>query len=254
MNLPNAIRLPLLSGLFVCLAVAPAQAATDDTELSDYVARLQYAWFVGDHLTAVEIAGLLAAERPRGDIEHWLRYYSAYGYYRAAQIADEDYLDEYVDRCDEQARAALKLRSEFSEALIVRGACAALLAERRPIAAVLAPSRALRALDRAALLDPENPRLKLVQAQASLGRKALAEELPPPAVALAQAIDGFQRFHDASVLTPDWGEAEAHVIRGRLALAAGDRLGARDAAEQALGIAPDYTAAIDFLTSLRAAR
>jgi Tfp pilus assembly protein PilF len=52
-------------------------------------------------------------------------------------------------------------------------------------------------------------------------------------------------FRDARAGFPDWGEAEALLALSEQRLAAGDLRGARDALEETLLIAPDYTAALE---------
>jgi len=51
---------------------------------------------------------------------------------------------------------------------------------------------------------------------------------------------------------PDWGEAETAAVRAELSMAAGEVLAARDAAEHALMLAPDYRRARAVLEKLSA--
>lgn len=247
-----------LSVLGVALALAffvrPAAAAIAAGELADLAAQLQYAWYTEQADELLALAERLADEKPRGDIEPWLRYYSAYGYYRAAILADDDYFGEYVDRCESLSRALVRADPEFVEALVLRGSCAALLSARRPISSVLAPSRAVKAFTKAARLEPDNPRLLLQQAVAVMERPRLKNEFEPVPLLLQTALASFERTISADPLTPDWGEAEANTAVARLALSAGQKKRARDALEEALQIVPDYREANRLLGDLRGSR
>ncbi|MEL7539118.1 MAG: hypothetical protein AAFZ58_05715 [Pseudomonadota bacterium] len=245
----------LAAGLLLALlGLSKAEAAVAAAELADLAAQLQYAWYTEQSDELIVLAEQLADEKPRGDIEPWLRYYSAYGYYRAAMLAGDDYFGEYVERCEDLSRALLRQDPEFVEALILRGSCAALLSSRRPVSAVLAPSRAVKSFAKAARLAPENPRLLLQQAVAAIGRPALRDEFAPVNQLLESSLVEFARSIDVDPLTPDWGEAEANAAIAQLAIKAGNKKRARDAIEQALQIVPDYYAAKALLNELRAAR
>ena len=237
--------------LVVLQPVLPAQAAVDRAALADYAARIEYAVFVEDVDQLVEIATTLAAERPRGGVDGWLSYYTGLAWYRAAQLAGEDYAGEYVDNCDDRTRAAVRELEDVTEPLILRGACSALLAKLKPIAAVLAPSRAIRSFAKARTLQPDNPRLLLAEAIAARGRRTIADEFPEPAELVRLAIEQFNALEDADRLTPDWGEAEAHYLAAEIAFERGDRQSARDAIETALQIAPRYEAAARLLRKMR---
>lgn len=232
-------------------AATGATAAGDDAALFDIATRMQYAWYTRDLSRLVELTHELQPDASRDTAGRWAGYYTAYGYYRAAGLAGEDYVVEYLNRCSDVIDDTMHRHQEFAEALILKGACSALLAERRPIAAVLAPSRALRAFAKAALLDPDNPRLKLAQATAATLRKSFAAVLPPPARLLEEALKAYAVGAHVAPPEPDWGEAEAYLLDARLALGSGDRQRARDAAEQALQIAPDYADGRDLLDGLR---
>ncbi|MEM1261588.1 MAG: hypothetical protein AAGH76_04280 [Pseudomonadota bacterium] len=240
--------------LATSFAASPAGAAVSANELADMAAQLQYAWYTEQVDELVALAERLEDETPRGDIGPWLNYYSAYGYYRAAVLSDDDYVGEYIDRCERLSKALVRQDPEFVEALILRGSCAALLASRRPISAVLAPSRAVKAFTKAARLEPENPRLLLQQAIAVIDRPGLRDEFAPVEELLERSLQLFTITLEIDPLTPDWGEAEANTAMATLALKNGNRLRARDAAEQALQIVADYRAAERLLTELRTTR
>ncbi|MEM8983493.1 MAG: hypothetical protein AAGC71_10725 [Pseudomonadota bacterium] len=240
--------------LLAILTPSRAPAAVATNELADMAAQLQYAWYTEQVDEIVALAERLEDETGRGDIGPWLSYYSAYGYYRAAVLSDDDYFGEYIERCEQLSKALVRQDPEFVEALILRGSCAALLASRRPISAVLAPSRAVKSFTKAARLEPENPRLLLQQAIAVIDRPSLRDEFAPVNELLERSLQRFAVTLELDPLNPDWGEAEANATIAALALKNGNRLRARDAAEQALQIVADYRAAEKLLNDLRRSR
>ena len=243
--------LPVLAACSLAPAVHGAVAAP---ELADLAAQIQYAWYTEQSQVLVELAERLEAEKPRGDVEPWLRYYSAYGYYRAAMLAGDDYFGEYVERCERLTRALVRSDPEFVEALVLRGSCAALLAAQRPISAVLAPSRAVKSFTKAARLAPANPRLLLQQAVAVMDRPSLRDEFEPVQKLLDASLASFAREISADPLSPVWGEAEANTAVAMLAIDEGQKKRARDALEEALQIVPDYLVAERLLVELRTGR
>ncbi len=247
-------RIRWLVALAVAFALTPAHAKINAAELADSVARLQYAWYVEDSDELLAIAEELEGETASGDADKWRQYYAAYGYFRAAILTSDDYFSEYVERCEDTTKALLKKDREFVEGLILRGACAAVLAERHPVAAVFAPSRAVRSFAKARQLEPDNPRLLLQQAEASVGRKALRDEYPQPVLLLEQAISRYELGTYADPLTPKWGEADAFLLLAKLQKKAGNKLRARDAIEQALQIVPNSAVARRVISELRGQR
>ncbi len=241
-------------GAALLTTASQARAAVSQEQLVDMIARIQYAWYVEDLQELVSLSETLANDKARPALADWQNYYAAYGFFRAAALAEDDYLTEYLGRCEDITRTLLRKSPGFSEALILRGGCAAWLARARPISAVLAPSRAVRALAKASSIDPDNPRLLLQQAEAVIGRKAFADEYPQPISILEQAVTLFGPRADADPLTPDWGEVESHRYLAELLMAAGDKRRARDSLEQALQIAPDNRPAQLLMESLRGQR
>jgi hypothetical protein len=114
-----------------------------------------------------------------------------------------------------------------------------MLADVEPLRAVWHQRRLRQALGQAETLAADNPRLLLVRLR-HLGDAALTAEAVTAAFRMRRGRNAF----------PDWGEAEALLLQSEQCLAAGDLRGARDALEETLLIAPDYTAAIELKTRI----
>lgn len=245
----------LVAAAGLWLTAGSAQAAVDLDELSDLSARIQFAVFEADFDTLDRLAARLEDERARGQVEPLLRYQAAYAAYRAGELAPRAGQADspYLERCEEQALAAAdEAGGEFADALALAGACAALDASRN-LTALLSATRARRHLRAARELGPENPRVLLLLGVSRMRQSSLPEAWGTPAALLARAAERFMATLPPRRGWPDWGEAEAAAIRAELSMAAGEILAARDAAEHALMLAPDYRRARAVLEQLSAA-
>ena len=254
MAIPTCIRYPavLLAAAGLSLS-APAWPAVDMDELSDLAARIQFAVFEEDFDTLDRLVTELADERARGELKPLLRYQAAYAAYRAGELAPEEGRADspYLERCEEQALAAAGEAEEFADALALAGACAALDASRN-LTALLSAPRARRHLRAARELEPDNPRVLLLAAVSLIRRPSLVEGWGSPAELLTRAAERHAVALPPRRGEPDWGEAETAAVQAELAAAAGEVLAARDAAERALMLAPDYRRPLAVLEKLSA--
>jgi hypothetical protein len=207
--------------------------------LRDAAARIDYGWFTAD--LALIHAARDSLEAGSGD--PWSHYLRAYASYRAARLAlaDDRAATADLERCAADAAAAAAGGAPAGEASVLVAACAALAATAEPLRAVWHQRRLRQALEEALARAAGNPRLLLVRA-------LHVHDIALPADAIVAA------FRDARVPGgfPDWGEAEALLLLSAQRLAAGELRGARDALEETLLIAPDYTAALELKSRIAA--
>jgi hypothetical protein len=229
----------------VCLTVglAIACATTSLAEipagLRDAAARIDYGWYTGDRSLILAAREALESS-PR---EPWSRYLRAYASYRAGQIdlARGAEAGQELTRCVADAETAAADETVAAEANVLIVSCSAMAAAAEPLRAVWHQRRLREALAQAEALAADNPRLLLVR-QRHLADAAVTVEI---VVSVFRDSRGRNAF-------PDWGEAEALLAQSEQRLAAGDRRGARDSLEEALLIAPDYTAALDLKSRIAA--
>jgi hypothetical protein len=220
--------------LSVCLAIACATGALAEIPagLRDAAARIDYGWYTGDR------ALILAARETLepGTAEPWTRYLRAYAAYRAGQLDLARGVDagRELASCTADADIAAGDEEVAAEASVLAVACSAMAAAAEPLRAVWHQRRLRAALEQAEALAADNPRLLLVR------QRHLAD-----AGVTVEAVVGAFRGRRGSNAFPDWGEAEALLLQSEQQLAAGDLRGARDALEETLLIAPDYTAALE---------
>jgi tetratricopeptide (TPR) repeat protein len=108
---------------------------------------------------------------------------------------------------------------------------------------VYGPQRDSR-IERARALAPRNPRVVLLDGVADGEKsKAFGGDKVRAQSKFQQAVELFERAGEPAEGEPGWGAAEAYLYLGRGLMRTGDTLGARNALEQALIIAPEFAAA-----------
>ena len=240
------IELPVISarprGLLLGLMLLAGPAASGDvsSELLDIAARIEYGFFTEDD-RAIRAArdGLQQLGRPTP----WSNYYDALGAYRLAQLSwssGRKGAGRWLDQCAQSSAAAEKLDRRFTEARILRAACALLAARAEPVMGMMQQRRAAKILTALDDEAPDNPRLALLRALAVNPRPGLEVEAAMQVRGeLNRALEGFRQF-SGELGQPDWGEAETLAHLGESYLMAGDQRRGRDLIEEALILAPDY--------------
>jgi tetratricopeptide (TPR) repeat protein len=244
------MRLAGLAALSVALAVLagmPTAGQADAiSELDDLAARIQYGFYTGDPrgieeaLSLLERLDLPPARKVMKD------YYAAYGHWKRAQL----YIDEAAagrrtaraearnagSACEKAASAAIAAAPSFAEAHAIHAVCAT-LASRTAEMLSLGTCAKDKAMREAQALEPKNLRVRLIEIECTM---ADGKQAASVLSRLETLVKDFDDAPPTSPGNPDWGHAEALVLLGRLRLAQGNTIGARDALERAIVIAPDY--------------
>jgi len=96
-------------------------------------------------------------------------------------------------------------------------------------------------IDEAVKLEPKNPRVRLIEALALFDRAGKDEIEKTAALNKLRAVTQmFEQARAGAATTPEWGAAEAYAFLGRALYDQRDVVGAREALERSLLIAPDY--------------
>ena len=224
-------------------------------DLVDATVNVQYAVYAND-LSAIEAAELRFEQLSKSSsVKLLASYYHAYAAYRAgtAQMnVNKKAASAALKRCVERSGEAVKLDETFAEALALNSSCYGMLAGLAPLKAVIYGRKASRAMQRALELQPENPRIVLLDGISDYFRPKLfggdpgrAEEKFFRAAELYKQQDRIEPGY------PEWGEAEAYAFLGEYYLGRDDLIRARNVLEQALLIAPDYRWANDLMDRVR---
>ena len=229
------------------LALSGALCAEDST-WRDFESRIQYGYYTEDARALQNVAAAIAADESSDKLHG---YYAALAHYRLAQLVAErpgaagaSSTAELAQRCVSGADQALALQADFADALALRAACLASPLTGGALHAPFAGHRARKDLERALQLAPRDPRVLLLDAVSDYqlpGSSGGNKERALPK--LRQAIAAFENERTGTERLPGWGAAEAYLFLARDLLDHGDVIGARDALERALLIAPQFAQA-----------
>jgi tetratricopeptide (TPR) repeat protein len=235
---PSAPGAPF-AGLVASLLPLAAFSAPGP-QLEDVAARIDYGYYAGDR-------AVLAAARDglqdQSDDDAWVLYYRAYAAFRLAALEHHHGgpAGALLDDCIDSAEAATKTLVPSVEAWVLVAACSELAAAGEPLRSVLHQRRVEQALRAGRADQPDNPRLKLVEAWHSAdGDAGLASADTKTLEAALAAFDS----RDDPFAMPNWGEAEVLTALADVHLGRGDVRQARDYVERALLLAPDFSAAL----------
>ena len=249
---PRQCLLPVVAAVLT-LAVTAARA--DDGAWRDIESRIQYGYYTEDTAALRKLEELVAA----GDARDKLRgYYGGLLDWRRAQLAaaattaaERGNAARYADHCVSEVDTALALEGDFAEALALRAACLSAPQESGGGFAPLAGHRGRKDLERARQLAARNPRVLLIDAASDYELSASQGGNKERALGkLRQTVAAFEAERSDADRLPGWGAAEAWLLLARDLLDHGVAVGARDALEHSLLIAPEFAQARRLMTKI----
>jgi len=246
---------------FGALALAGASSFARAEVWADVEGRIQYAYYTSDPRA---LNAVLVSLKPKtgegaesgGDEEATRAYFRALTHYRLAQVLAavkksqaKDDIDECGDEVDDIVDSLPKVplgvdetdenRVRRAEAYALGTACT--LAGREMSSLPFGGGRIGSRIDEAVLLEPKNPRVRLVEALALFERAGKDAAEKAAALKKLQAVTAmFEAARARASTTPEWGAAEAYAFLGRALFDQRDVVGAREALERSLLIAPEY--------------
>ncbi|MEO8018564.1 MAG: hypothetical protein ABI769_12175 [Pseudomonadota bacterium] len=244
------------------LALAGASSLAHAEVWADVEGRIQYAYYTND---ARALNGVLISLKPKpvegeeggaADDLGTRSYFRALAHYRLAQVlttAKKSQAKDAIDDCDDEIDNAVHAlpkvpigldetdanREKRAEAYALGTACT--LAGREMSSIPFGGGRIGSRIDEAVKLEPRNPRVRLVEALAKFDRAGKDAGEKAAALKSLRAVTAmFEIARAGASTTPDWGAAEAYAFLGRALYDMRDVVGAREALERSLLIAPDY--------------
>jgi hypothetical protein len=254
--------IPGICVLIIAGGIPPAMSQSAPTRWADVEGRIQYAYYTDD---ARALNGVLNSLKPKpveGDAETQgedfvtRSYFRALAHYRLAQVLStgkKSQARDAIDECGEEVDRAVdalpkvpldldetpEARHQRAEAYALGTACT--LAGREMSSVPFGGGRIGSRIDDAVKLEPKNPRVRLVEALVAFERAGKdAAEKAAAVQKLRNVTAMFEVARAAASTTPEWGAAEAYAFLGRVLFDQRDVVGAREALERALLIAPDY--------------
>lgn len=241
------------------------------TDWADIEGRIQYAYYTNDAralnavLTSLKPKAVDGEEGAASDLST-RAYFRALTHYRLAQVliatqkskaraAIDDCGDEIDHAVDALPKVPLGLdesdegRRQRAEDFALATACT--LAGREMSSMPFGGGRIGSRIDEAVKLEPRNPRVRLVEALAAFDRAGKdAAEQAAALKKLRLVTQMFETARAGASTIPEWGAAEAYAFLGRALYDQRDVVGAREALERSLLIAPDYAFARELMAKI----
>jgi len=232
----------------VWLALGAATLRADDTQWRDTEARIQYGYYTEDARALSNVTEALSASESHDKLRG---YYAALTDWRLALLAAQNpaaargaTAAQLLQHCVHEMDLVLEAQPQFAEGLTLRAACAVTPAGGANLHVPFTGPRPHKDIERALSLAPKNPRVLFVDAMSDYLLGASSGGNKERALGkLRAAVAAFEVERAGSEPLPGWGAADAYLYLGRDLLDHGDAVGARDALEHALLLAPDYAQA-----------
>jgi hypothetical protein len=220
-----------------------AHGGPEDGRWRDLENRIQYGYYTEDPRALRNLQDALAQD----DSHDALRgYYAGLVAWRLALLSAQAPAPagaspaQLAQRCVKELDPLLEAQADFTEALALRAACQEPALAGGGLHLPFGHS-GRKDLERALALGARNPRVLLIDAASDYQRSASQGGNGERAlVKLRQTVAVFESERAGTEPLPGWGAAEAYVLLARNLLDHGDGVGARDALEHALLLAPDY--------------
>jgi hypothetical protein len=252
----------LLGCVGLSLGLAASAFAQGAVSWSDVEGRIQYAYYTDDARALNSVLASLKPKLAEGEEESAVAdasmrgYFRALAYYRLAQVSNagrksvaRDAIDECGEEADKSVEALPRVlpgldespeaRHQRAEAYALATACT--LAGREMSSIPFTGGRIGSRIEEAVKLEPKNPRVRLVEALVAYERAGKDAAEKTAAVGKLKGVAAmFEAARAGASSTPEWGAAETYAFLGRALIGENDVVGAREALERALLIAPDY--------------
>lgn len=227
-------------------------ASGAQTSWRDIESRIQYGYYTEDAAALRSLRGLIAADESHDRLHG---YYAALLAWREAQLAAQGVpgsrgaaAAEFAQRCVAAADEVLEAQKGFTDALAVRAAC--LTTPLDANGGNLSANRARKDIEHALKAAPHDPRVLLVDAMNDYQLASTGGSRERALGKLRRAVAAFEAERAGLERLPGWGAAEAYLFLARDLLDHADPVGARDALEHALLIAPEFAQARRLMTKI----
>jgi hypothetical protein len=244
----------LCAGIVAALCTATAPVRAEAVSWRDIESRIQYGYYTEDASALRHLSSAVSAANTQDKLRG---YYAGLLDWRLALLAEQgapaasDSAAHFAQQCVSELDAALAVQADFAEALALRSACLATPLTGSGGHAPFAAHRAHRDLERALQLAARNPRVLLLDAMLDYELSAERGGNKERALGkLRQTVAAFEAERRENEPLPGWGAAEAWLLLARDLYDHADPVGARDALERALLIAPEYAQARQLLSKI----
>jgi tetratricopeptide (TPR) repeat protein len=238
-------RLPLLcAALVAAIVVAPPARATDAGALAAAVRLLQDGVSRSSSSTLLKARGafmsLLAAEPEAPQLRYWVAV-TAWRVVPVLTPKDKAKAERLCIEGLDQCEAALKKNPKFAEVIALKAGLMGLSIGFHPDDAMTIGPQMEGIYALATRLEPNNPRIRLIEAINTLHKPDFVGGGP---VLALEAFKHAQKLYEAESVAdstaPSWGRADAYLWAGRASMQIKNYEAARDYYRKALRADPDY--------------
>lgn len=219
----------LLAAALVALVVAGGAAAETDIDLRLGEARAELEKAINAWNEEAIMRARAGFERllDRGGRDWLVRYYIALADYRVAiwhlSAQNKDAVRPFLDEAEKLLEESLDAEPDFAESHALLGAVLGLKIGLKPISGMWIGPRIGGILAEAMELDPENPRLWMIEGVGAFHRpKMFGGGYENAREAMLKSIDYFETYTPADPAFPDWGHSEAYAWLGKMEMHNGE--------------------------------
>lgn len=229
------------------LLMATLGATAQEIDPADLEGRIEYAYFTADANALRNLVGTMQNAVAKGEGNALADYQRGLAQYRLGQVlaaASDGAAATAFTNCTDSLSRAIDADKRSAEAYALQAACYDSLGAVKGWKAVVDVPLGTSRLEKAVKLAPANPRVVLIDALYDYERsRASGSDRQQACAKFARAAKLFETTSETAPRVPSWGGADAYLYVGRCLREGGDVLGARNALERALIIAPDFAAA-----------
>jgi Flp pilus assembly protein TadD len=228
--------------LAVGLCAAGPGALAQDLDPQDLENRIDYAYLTEDATALRNLIRSSEEALAKGVPTSEMHYLLGFAHYRLGKVLaakDEANAVKALSKCVDEVDETTEADEQFAEGYALEAACLGQLSGLGGMTARINGPKSASRLDKALKLAPKNPRVALVDGLSDHRNGDKARALNK----LRRAAELFDQSAQNPAAMPRWGHADAYAALGRSLLETGDTLGARNAVERALIIAPEFAVA-----------
>ena len=233
--------------LFFAVVLVSTASSAQELDFDDLESRTEYAWFTEDANSLRNLIRAAEGELSKNGESTLARYEVGLASYRLGLLLMQKSAGEaatVLADCIDQLDEVVEADEDFAEGYALQSACYASLAELQVWKAVVFAPLCSARMEMANKLAQENPRVVLLGGLADRALpRAFGGDKARAQTKFKRAVQLFEEGGTQAPGGPRWGAADAYLRVGQGLIEAGDTLGARNALERALIIAPDFSAA-----------
>ena len=218
------------------------EKATVDSHILTIKALQQEAVNKGDVEKFKEISSKLERLSTFGDKEWLVNYYLALSYYRISTIAyeDKEMSEKYIESAKEAVQKSIKEKDDFADSRALFSSILGIEIGFKPQLGMINGMKSAKEIEKAKKLDPENPRVYMIDGTAKLYTPPMFGGGVDKAIGLYEkAAELFGKEKDKGIY-PDWCKDEVYVFLGNAYKEKKEDSTATLLYKKALEVNPDY--------------